>query len=395
MGDAFTVFLLVLTVLAILTRETFVVAMLYLFVGAVLLGRWWSGQIITRIKFLRAFDNKAFPGETVPVQVQLTNNSWLPAVWLRVQDYFPLEIADQRSFHRVLSLNPRETTTVQYQLKAQKRGYYAVGPLVITSGDLLGLSPEKNSEGPSDHLTVYPRVIPFSDVRLPSRSPMGSLRARQPILEDPTRPAGKRDYRPGDSLRRIDWKATAITSRLQTKIFEPSMALETMLFLNLNVNDYPLRARYEATELAIVVAASLASWIISQRQAAGLVTNAVDPLSVDSQANPLPARKGRPHLMRILELLARVRALETSSFQTMLNQQRVHLNWGTSLIVLTANAGQDLMESLLQARRSGLLPVLVLCGQNPENRNAIQWCKLFHIPASEIQTEKDLDQWRR
>ena len=395
MGDAFTAFLLVLAVLAILTRETFVVAMLYLFVGAVLLGRWWSADIIKRVAFSRKFDHKAFPGEIVPVQVEITNQSWLPAVWLRVQDFFPLEIADLRSFHQVISLGPRETSILNYNLKAQKRGYYSVGPLNVTSGDLLGLNSDKSSEGPSDHLTVYPRVVPFSDVRLPSRSPMGSLRTRQPVFEDPTRPAGKRDYRPGDSLRRIDWKASATTGRLQTKIFEPSISLETMLFLNLNAEDYPLRGRYEGTELAIVVAASLANWVVAQRQAVGLITNAVDPLTVNNQAIPLPMRKGRPHLMRILELLARARALETSSFQAMINQQRVHLNWGTTLVIITSNAGQSLFDELIQSRRSGMIPVLILCGENPENHKAMQMSKLFHIPVSEFRSEKDLDLWRK
>jgi uncharacterized protein (DUF58 family) len=395
MGDAFTAFLLVLVFLAILTRETFVIALLYLFMGAVLGGRMWSGSVINRVRFSRQFDNKAFPGETVPVEVNITNQSWLPAIWLRVQDFFPLEIADTRSFHQVLSLGPHETSTLTYNLKAQKRGFYTVGPINISSGDMLGLSPEKTSEGQSDHLTVYPRVVPFSEVHLPSRSPMGSLRTRQPVFEDPTRPAGKRDYQAGDSLRRIDWKASASTGRLQTKLFEPSISLETVIFLNLNTEDYPLRARYEATELAIVIAASLANWIVAQRQAVGLYTNAVDPLTVDNRAIPLPARKGRPHLMRILELMARLRALETHSFQTLINQQRVHLNWGTTLIILTSGASQALFDELLQARRSGLLPVLILCGENHEHRNALQMSKLYHIPATEFRDEKDLDLWRK
>lgn len=395
MGNAFIPFLLVLIILAILTRETFVVAMLYVYVGALLLGRVWSGIILKRMSFERSFDNKVFPDEIVAVQVRVTNKSWLPAVWLRVQDYFPLEIADQRSFHQVLSLGPRETAALSYNLKTQKRGTYAVGPFVISTGDLLGMNPEKEMEGPADHITVYPRIVPFSEVRLPSRSPMGSMRARQPVFEDPTRSAGKRDYQPGDSLRRIDWKSTAVTGRLQTKLFEASISLETMLFLNLNAEEYPLRTRYEATELAIVVAASLANWIIAQRQAVGLATNAVDPSSVDSQAIPLPVRKGRSHLMRLLELLARVRALETSGIQALINQQRVHLNWGTTLVVITSNASQALLDELIQARRSGLLPVIILCGDNGENRKVMQMSKLLHIPAIEFRSERDLDQWRK
>jgi hypothetical protein len=99
--------------------------------------------------------------------------------------------------------------------------------------------------------------------------------------------------------------------------------------------------------------------------------------------------------MRILELLARVRMLETSSFATLINQQRVHLNWGTTLIVLTSNASKPLFDELLQARRAGLIPVLILCGENPDHRQIAQTAKLFHIPFSEFRSEKDLDLWRK
>lgn len=395
MGDAFTFFLLVLIVLAVLTQETFVFVLLYLFVGAMLLGRWWTGEIVSRLVFTRRYDHQVFPGETVPVRLDIQNGSWLPAVWLRVQDFYPIEVADTSTFSQVVSLGPREKTRLNYALRAHKRGYYSIGPMHVSSGDLLGMSSERHSEGAADHLTVYPRVVALNNVKLPSRSPMGTMRHKQRIFEDPTRSMGKRDYQPGDLLRRIDWKATATTGRLQTKLFEPSIALETALFLNLNLSDYHVRTRFDATELAIVVAASLASWVIGQRQSAGLYANGLDPLSTDSRPVPLSARKGRAHLMRILEVLARIKAIETEPFAALLRQQRVRLPWGTTMIVVTGSAGQDLFDELLQAQRSGLNPVLLLCGEHPNHRQASQEARLFGIPAHVFRVEKDLDLWRK
>ena len=54
----------------------------------------------------------------------------------------------------------------------------------------------------------------LTSLSLPSHSPLGTLRHTQPIFEDPSRVTGKRDYISGDSLRRVDWKATAATGRL-------------------------------------------------------------------------------------------------------------------------------------------------------------------------------------
>lgn len=394
MNSAFGGFLLVLIFLAIITRETFVVVLLYLFVGANLLGQWWIAEAMKRVTFRRKYSQKAFPGETVSTELTLTNTGLLPAVWLRLQDLYPLEVADTRSFSRVITLGPREKAVLTYNLKARKRGYYTIGPFSISSGDLLGISKERTSTGGIDHFIVYPRVIPFSKVKIPSSTPMGTLRHPQPIFEDPTRAAGKRDYQPGDSIRRIDWKATASTGEMQTKIFEPSIALDTAIFINLSLEDFYQRTHFDATELAIVVAASLANYVISRRQSTGLVLNGFDPLSIDNHPPSLPSRKGRGHLMRILEILARIRTTDSQAFLPLLRQQRVHLSWGTTLIVVTGSATQPLFDELLQARKTGLNPVIVLCGEHPDHHQAAVKGKMLGLPVFIFRQEKDLDIWR-
>ena len=394
MGDAFTGFLVILIILAVVTRETFLFVLLYLFVGVTLMGRWWTGTVVNRLIFHRRFDRQAFPGETVPVRIDIENRSVLPAVWLRVQDYYPIEVADTSSFSEVISLRPHEKTRLNYNLRARKRGYYTIGPLHISSGDLLGMTAERQSEGKADHLIVYPRVVPLGDVRLPSRSPLGTMRHKQPIFEDPTRTMGKRDYQRGDSLRRIDWKATASSGRMQTKLFEPSIALETVLFLDLNLNAYQLRTRYEATELAIIVAASLANWVVSKRQSTGLIASGLDPLASDSLPVPLHPDKGRGQLIRVLEILARIRALETEPLSELVRRHRVRLSWGTTAILVTGSANHDLFHELTQARRSGISPVLVLCGEHPNHRQTAHEGKLLGFPVHVIRSERDLDIWR-
>src|SRR3972149_2468824 len=67
----------------------------------------------------------------------------------------------------------------------------------------------------------------------PPQSPMGNLPPPQPIFEDPSRVIGKRDYVAGDSLQRVDWKATAVVGRLQVKQYQPSTARETLIVLSL------------------------------------------------------------------------------------------------------------------------------------------------------------------
>jgi uncharacterized protein (DUF58 family) len=231
-------------------------------------------------------------------------------------------------------------------------------------------------------------------VRLPSRSPIGTLPHTQPIFEDPSRVRGKRDYVAGDSLRRVDWKATAVLGRLQVKQFEPSIALETAILLNLNADEYEQRTRLDATELAIVIAASLANWIIGKRQSAGLSVNGADPIGAEEKPQALPPRKGRAHLTRILEVLARIRSVPAAPFVQLLQSETARLPWGTTVILITGSVDDVLFDEIFRARRAGLNVVLVLCGTVKNAAEIQRRAEHFGISVQHFTRERDLEAWR-
>lgn len=394
MADGVMLFLLVVGILAIVTRETFLVVLIYLFGGVALLSNWWSNTIAARLVSARKFDHHAFPGEQIPVRVIIRNPTLLPAVWLQVQDSVPVELVEARTAAQIRSLGPRAEMQLTYQMRAQKRGLYTIGPLMFATGDLLGMAADRNSSAGVDTLIVYPRIIQFTQVPLPSSSPLGTIRHKQRIFEDPTRPFGKREYQTGDSLRRIDWKASASSGRLQTKIYEPSIALETMLFLNLNTADYLPKTIYSGTELAITTTASLAYWITGQRQASGLYCNGLDQRAA-GMPSFIPAGKGRAHLMRVLEILACTRPSDGEPFLAEFRRQRVRLPWGTTALIISGSASLELLEELHQASRAGIHCVLILCGDHPDHHLTSQRARAYGIPVHVFVWEKDLDVWRK
>ncbi|MCJ7702844.1 MAG: DUF58 domain-containing protein, partial [Anaerolineales bacterium] len=306
--------LLLLIVIAAFFQDDFSFTLLYFFAGAFALGNWWSRYALRSIRYKRKFTQRVFLGEEVQVDLEIINLGWLPVPWVRIHEGLPVELSGPDSFQRVTNLGPREQKTFSYVVEARRRGYYPIGPIFFSSADILGLSTsDLRREGNREHLTVYPKIVPLTHISFPSRSPLGTLRHYQPIFEDPTRVMGKREYIAGDSLRRVDWKSTAVTGRMQVKLFEPSIALETVIFLNLNSADYHFRTRIASTELAIVLAASIANWVVEKKQTAGLYVHGKDPLGEDGLARFIPARSGRGHLMRILEVLARIQVDLTNS----------------------------------------------------------------------------------
>jgi uncharacterized protein (DUF58 family) len=390
------IFLLIFMIaIAALMRDDFALTFVYLFLGAIYLGFWWSRRSLSQVCKKREVIDHAFLGEKIKVRIHIRNQGWLPIPWLNVQDKLPVGLSSIPSFQRVISLAPHREMDFEYTVDARKRGYYPLGPLVLSTGDLLGFHKTVARQEDVQHLTIYPKVVPLSSIEIPSFSPQGTLRHHQPIFEDPTRVFGKREYVAGDSLRRVDWKSSAATGRLQVKLFEPSIALESLICLNLNEDEYYYRWRIDSTELAIVIGASIANWIVEKQQTVGLMVNGRDPLKSDGEPQYLPPRKGKSHLMGILEILARINTTRDSSLIEKIHRQRHFLAWGTTLIVITGGVDDDLLNELHLASRSGQNAILVLAGRVAYARDIRNRASHYGIQTVDILNEQGLDIWRK
>jgi len=385
------VFSAFLFLLAVLFHDPSILTVIYLLLGVFLFGRWWRDRGLAGIEVHRLLDGRAMLGETIRVRLEVINRSWLPIPWVRIHESLPVELAVPNFHRQAFGLAPRGRTVCEYTLQGHKRGYYRIGPLYLQSGDLFGMEEPRERQAPSDSMTVYPKIVPIRRLPLPSFSPMGALRFHQPLFEDPSRVVGKRDYQPGDSLRRIDWKSSAAAGKLQVRQFEPAISLEVSIFLNLNAQDYEPRSRIDAAELAIVTAASLAFYVAGKHQPVGLESNGMDPLEPESVRHSLPVRKGNAPLMLLLEKLARLQLTDASAFANFLRERGPALPWGTTLLVITGMPEANLFDELLRARRSGLhslvfLTAPVLRFESFENR-----ARNLGIPLYEIRSEHDLE----
>jgi uncharacterized protein (DUF58 family) len=182
---------------------------------------------------------------------------------------------------------------------------------------------------------------------------------------------------------------------LQVRLFEPSIALETFVVLNLNGDDYHYRTRIDSAELAIVIAASVSNWVVGKKQMVGMMINGHDPLSADGKPQPVPPGKGKLHLIRLLETLARSETVEASPLVPLIQRQRYQLAWGTTLIVITGTANSELLDELYQARRYGQNVVLILAGRNPVEEDISHHAKLFGISVFSVVTEHDMEIWKQ
>lgn len=350
-------FLLLLLLVALFFRVEFFFTVLYLIAGIYLLSRLWMRGAARQLRGARAFVDRAFTGDRVAVRLTIHNDGPLPLLWLEVDEQLPVEVRAAPFERRVVTLGGRARWHCDYMLICSRRGRYAVGPTLLQTGDPLGIARQTLRLARRDELLVYPRVVPLLRLGLPTRSPLATLPATAPLFEDSSRIIGTREYRRGDPLRRVHWTATARTGQLVVKQYQSAIARETQICLDLREGGYAARGRYDAIELAIVVAASLANHLIVRD---GLPTG-LTTLSPE-RAMTLSPRKERAHLIGILETLAEVGMSggESPPLTALLRRESLGLSWGGTAVVITGRGDSALTEALLALRRGGLALAVVL-----------------------------------
>jgi uncharacterized protein (DUF58 family) len=332
----------------------------------------WSRHALKHVVYRRHLSNtRIFRGESIQMTAEIVNHKWLPLPWLEVED----QVSDRirlRNQDTLPSSRPgttilRLTTSVRwfervtwsFQLDCPHRGAFRIGPLSLRSGDLFGFFSEQQRYEQTDQILVYPRIIPLEDLGLPPRHPLGDSRAMRQLIADPTRTIGVREYRPEDSFRFINWKATAKLQKTQVKVFEPTVSLQLGIFLNLDTFERPWEGiDYTRAESAITAAASLASHSITERYLVGMYANGV--LSGSDQSLRIRPGLGPDQLTSILEGLAKLTPLAATNFQRLLQDEARRFPWGSTIIIVTALMTEPLarmIEELLNGRNH----IILLC----------------------------------
>lgn len=351
-----------LLILALLLRLDIIFYVLYVLAGVYGASRILTHRAVSRLEVRRTFTDHAFFNDQVTVTITVRNRSRWSLPWVRVDESVPIELHAPNFVRQAYNLKGRESATLSYTLRCRRRGYYALGPLHLTAGDPFGFSEVERAEKERPHLVVYPPIVSLMTLGLPATLPFGIIRSRERLFEDPNRLAGTREYRTGDSIRHIHWKASAHADQLLVKRLEPAITQEMALILDLDGNVYSRRYRHLASEWAIVVAASIAHHLGTNKQPVALLTNGHDPLSADGTPPMLaPPRPGQGHVMQILELLARIQlntrgpALESLVLDTVLP-----LSWGVTVALVTPRTDATTYRTLQSLVRRGFNVLLLV-----------------------------------
>lgn len=339
---------------------------------------WWRWHALDGVMYSRKpFYRRAFPGESVTLELEVENRKILPLSWLRIEDPWPRSVGpededqlapshlqEQGLLTNVFSLRWFERAKRVYQLRFRQRGVYKIGPARMQSGDVFGMHDLSREVGTSELLTVFPELLPIESLDLPTEDPFGDRRTRRRLFEDPTQTIGVRDYQQGDSFRRVHWPATARTGRLQVKEFQPTSPRIVVVCLNVSTFERHWEGVYpELLERLVSVAATLSYDYVRKGFQVGLISNGC--LAHSDRTFRIPPGRSPKQLGHLLEALAGVTPMVMIPFDRFLMREMPKVYYGASLLVVTAVHPPELIETLNTLKLHGRKITLVSLAEEP------------------------------
>lgn len=386
----------ILLLVALLLRMGLFAYAMYVLLGVIVASRLlvnsWSGNLSASREMNR---DRIKIGDSAAIVVVLENRHWLPVPWLLVEDLLPrraiihtppnLQLTGRRL--QLISFRGRARRTINYQIKANCRGYYQLGPLVAETGDVFGLYRRYRVLSEPSFLLVLPEVIPLEGFDIASRRPIGEVRMTHRLFEDPTRIGGIRNYQAGDPLNRIHWRATARTLTLQSKVYDASTVAGATLLLDFHEQSFAPDDEPVRSELAVTAAASIAGAIFQMGQQVGLITNgrdAADRIRTEGWSHEqlysrrvaqaagmreksnrlrpivVPTRRGNSQLSDILQTLARVEKTDGFTFSQLIAESASQMPRSASVIAFLSRVTPETAISLASLQRRGMAVTAII-----------------------------------
>ncbi|MGD2084682.1 MAG: DUF58 domain-containing protein [Candidatus Aminicenantes bacterium] len=392
--------------------------------GLLLAAMGMAATSLLGLKIRRSLANREIHlGEAVDAWLTIENQKGLPALWTFWQDHIDADLDVEGAACHYKTFTPNQSHQLKYRLHSTRRGLFRVGPTVVETSGPLGLVRRFLVGHAVDFITVLPRVVSIRKGVAQGQRPVHQVPRRRSIFEDPSRFMGMREYRPGDSMRRIHWRATARSGKIQVKLFEPSVLTGLLLAVDMGLGSYPQtrtkpRDIDPLLELTVTAAASLGEYVLAGDQRVGLISNGTDAaeqypedwtggtfrrldlalekadLHVQTAAYQpveIESAKGHWQYERLLSALARLLPSASIELPDLLMTELPRLPRSLVLMVVTPVISAALTGVLESLKRSGIETGIVWT-RLPEQQPFLPAALPQNIPVYPITGDADLEQ---
>ena len=325
----------------------------------------------------RAFSRVAvFEGDEGEMIEVVRNDRPMLVPWLRVESHISphirlgsqdnLDVSGSRYYCSLFTLLPYQQVKRRHKVRFLHRGVYDLGSASLSVGDVLGFFQQTREQQMHVPVTVFPRLLPDSELPQPLSLLLGETVSRRQLLTDPFLVRGIREYLPGDPVRDIHWPATARMGTAQVRVFDHTARMKLLVILNVQRKDTQwgdFLMEYEEGEIeyGISVAATMCVNALRNGLSAGFATNM--PFGEEKESVVMLPAGGAAREEELLAAFARLSVVRTLAFPLFLDTLTDVTDM--DVLVLSCYDSPDVQAGLDKLRRQGNQVTLHLLERMP------------------------------
>lgn len=169
------------------------------------------------------------------------------------------------------------TVEVRYEVVGASRGIHAIGPFEVTTTDPFGLVRRRLTLGRTTAVTVAPAIVDLAPLPSASGEAGGTRHTAALQLGQGADNLVARPYAPGDSMRRIHWRATAHRDTLMVRQEEQESSPAATVVIDRALSRWsPLAAHAPGSDPAFETAVSACVSAVAHLVHEGYTVDVVD-----------------------------------------------------------------------------------------------------------------------
>jgi len=311
---------------------------------------YWDKNLSIELNFSTSH---CMEGEDAYLTQIITNQKLLPIPILKLKfqtsrhlifyDNNNSQVSDNSYRNDLVSLVMYQKLTRNLKFLCSRRGFYTINQCDIVCSDLFITESMVANIPLNISLYVYPRYIDQIYINPAFHKILGNILTKRFINEDPFEFAGIRQYQIYDSLKSINWNASAKTGELKVNVHDTTSSQQVKILLNLE--SHTIWIYDDLLEESIRLAASMANLLIQQGIPTGIYSNGRDLITKETLT--IPPGSGNNHMTSICEGLARLDThLPPESFVPFFEQLVKAKNENDYFIIISFYQKEDLQNLL-------------------------------------------------
>ncbi|HJO59741.1 MAG TPA: DUF58 domain-containing protein [SAR202 cluster bacterium] len=275
-------------------------------------------------------------GEQIDKRISIRNLSVIPKTLILATDITTIPEYTSSFALGLTAKGYRSWRSTDY---ARQRGVFEMGPIEISTTDLLGIYKASTRHGEIDKIMVYPKIYDLRNFNIGTSqiTNEGTSRKKSNILSPHA--SSVREYAYGDSLSRVHWKTTARANRLMSKEFDVGSSNEVVILNDLDKSVQCGRLDDSTDELSISVTASLTKSYTDSHTPVGFLSHGNDRYYITPGI-------GSSHFDRTMQTLAVAKPGNGKKLQQVIAEERNIWFNNSSIIIITPSSETEWVTAL-------------------------------------------------